>query len=168
MVFVNRFFHADPHPGNVFVSPSGVIGFVDFGMVGSIDDATGRRLGAVLRALVASDAAGLARALLQLGIAGSVVDRGGLEADLRVLLDAYGERPLEELRLDAVITDLMGVVRRRDLRLPSGIALLLKTIVMCEGVAAQLDPRCLLVPLLLPFATALEGPEPGGEPGRSG
>jgi ubiquinone biosynthesis protein len=49
----------------------------------------------------------------------------------------------------------MAVVRRRDLRLPSRIALLLKTVVMCEGVAARLDPSFRLVPLLVPYASRL-------------
>jgi ubiquinone biosynthesis protein len=162
MVFVHRFFHADPHPGNVFVSPEGMIGFVDFGMVGSVDEQTGRGLAEVLGALVTTDAVTLARALLTLGIAGSVVDRAGLETDLAELLGTYRDRPLEDLRLAAVIADLMAVVRRRDLRLPSRIALLLKTVVMCEGVAAQLDPDFQLVPLLLPYAARLA--TPGVEP----
>jgi ubiquinone biosynthesis protein len=155
MVFVHRFFHADPHPGNVFVRDDGVIGFVDFGMVGEVDDATGRGLVTVLTALVAADAAQLAGALLDLGVAGAEHDRAGLERDLRDLLDRYGDVALQDLSLTAVVGDLMAVVRRRDLQLPSRIALLLKTVVMCEGVAARLDPGFRLVPVLVPYGELL-------------
>ena len=152
MVFVHRFFHADPHPGNVFVERDATIGFVDFGMVGTVDEATGAGLIAVLGALVAADAPTLASALVELGVAATAADRAGLEADLELILDRYGDVALQDLRLAEVVADLMTVVRRRDLRLPSRIALLLKTVVMCEGVAARLDPSFRLIPLLVPYA----------------
>ncbi|MGZ8766443.1 MAG: ABC1 kinase family protein [Acidimicrobiia bacterium] len=160
MVFVHRFFHADPHPGNVFVSPDGVIGFVDFGMVGSVDESTGRALATVLTALVAADARALADALVELGVAATEADQGGLETDLGRLLDRYRDVPLQDLQLAAIVADLMAVVRRRDLHLPSRIALLLKTVVMCEGVAARLDPGFRLIPLLVPYAARLTSPPP--------
>ncbi len=152
MVFVHRFFHADPHPGNVFVGHDGVIGFVDFGMVGVVDERTGRGLVTVLSALVAADPRELATVLTDLGVATTARDRAGLEGDLDRLLRQYGNVPLEELELAAVVADLMEVVRARDLRLPSRVALLLKTVVMCEGVAARLDPGFRLIPLLVPYA----------------
>lgn len=158
MVFVHRFFHADPHPGNVFVEPDATIGFVDFGMVGTVDEATGAGLEAVLGALVAADAPTLADALVDLGVATTQADRVGLEADLERILDRYGDVALQDLRMAEVVSDLMTVVRRRDLRLPSRIALLLKTLVMCEGVAARLDPSFRLIPLLVPYAAQLRAP----------
>lgn len=154
MVFVHRFFHADPHPGNVFVEADGTIAFVDFGMVGEVDAATGNGLVAVLGALVAADAIGLAEALLHLGIADLDVDRAGLERDLEVLVPTYRDQRLEDLHLARLVGDLMAIVRRHDLHFPSRIALLLKTVVMCEGVAAQLDPDFRLVALLVPYAAA--------------
>ncbi len=171
MVFVHRFFHADPHPGNVFVDPDGVIGFVDFGMVGSVDEPTGRGLATVLTALVAADPHALATALADLGVASFQRDRADLESDLDHLLRRYRDVALQDLRLGAVVADLMEVVRHRDLRLPSRIALLLKTVVMCEGVAARLDPGFRLIPLLVPYAARLAGPpetpadQPGDGPG---
>ncbi len=166
MVFVHRFFHADPHPGNVFVRPDGTIGFVDFGMVGAVDEATGRGLVTVLGALVAADATALAGALVDLGIADAAPARAGLERDLHRILERYGDVELRDLRLADVVADLMGVVRRRDLRLPSRIALLLKTVVMCEGVAARVDPSFRLIPRLVPFAARFtsESMPPGGTP----
>ncbi len=160
MVFVHRFFHADPHPGNVFVGRDGVIGFVDFGMVGSVDEPTGRGLVTVLTALVAADSGELATALTDLGVVADQRDRAGLEADLDHLLGKYRDVALQDLSLTAVVTDLMEVVRERDLRLPSRIALLLKTVVMCEGVAARLDPGFRLIPLLIPYAARFTGTPP--------
>ena len=155
MVFVHRFFHADPHPGNVFVERDGRIGFVDFGMVGSIDDRTGRELATILLALASTDAGRMADGLLGLGVAGVDVDRVAFEQDLEQLLERYARVPLEQLHLQVLLVDLMTVVRAHRLRLPSDIALLLKTVMMCEGVAAQLDPKFELIPMLVPYATTL-------------
>jgi ubiquinone biosynthesis protein len=155
MVFVFRFFHADPHPGNVFVGEHGRIGFVDFGMVGEVTARTARGLGVVLVALTGTDAARMADGLLRLGVATSDADRPALERDLARLLERHAHVPLEELHVGPLLAEVMGVVRAHRLRLPSDLALLLKTVMMCEGVAAQLDPGFLLVPLLVPYASRL-------------
>jgi len=155
MVFVHRFFHADPHPGNVFVEMDGRVAFVDFGMVGSVTSHTGHGLGMILLALVATDAAKMADGLLRLGIASDDVDRTSFERDLAQFLEKHACLPLEQLHLGPLIAELMSVVRTHRLRLPSDLALLLKTVMMCEGVAAQLDPTFELIPHLLPYATRL-------------
>jgi ubiquinone biosynthesis protein len=152
MVFVHGFFHADPHPGNVFVEADGRIALVDFGMVGSMTMQVGRSLGTMLVALAAADAELMADSLLLLGVACDDVDRLVLERDLFRLLEQYTRLPLQQLRLAPLIADVMSVVRSHRLCLPSNLALLLKTVMMCEGVAAQLDPAFELVPLLAPYA----------------
>jgi ubiquinone biosynthesis protein len=155
MVFVHGFFHADPHPGNVFVEPDGGIAFVDFGMVGTVDTGIRRGLGVILLALVARDATKMADGLLRLGIACEDVDRPSLERDLAQFLERYSGLPLQELHLGPLLGSLMAVVRAHRLRLPSDLALLLKTVMMSEGVAANLDPGFQLVPLLIPYASQL-------------
>ena len=155
MVFEHRFFHADPHPGNVFAEMNGRVAFVDFGMVGSVTTRTGHGLGTMLLALVATDPAKMADGLLRLGIASDEVDRTIFERDLARFLEQYARLPLEELHLVPLIADVMTVVRAHRLRLPSDLALLLKTVMMCEGVAAQLDPTFQLIPHLLPYAARL-------------
>jgi ubiquinone biosynthesis protein len=162
MVFVQGFFHADPHPGNIFVESASRIALVDFGMVGRVDPETRRGLGTILIALVTSDASRMADGLLRLGIASDQVDRPLLERDLAGFLEQYIGTPLDQLRIGPLLTKLMRVVRAHRLRLPSDLALLLKTVMMCEGVAAQLDPGFELVPILVPYATRLFPDEPAG------
>ena len=155
MVFVHRFFHADPHPGNVFVENDNRVAFVDFGMVGSVTTHTGQGLGTILVALVATDPTKMADGLLRLGIASDDVDRNRFERDLAQIMEKYARLPLEQLHLGPLIAELMSVVRAHRLRLPSDLALLLKTVMMCEGIAAQLDPTFELIPHLLPYAARL-------------
>jgi ubiquinone biosynthesis protein len=155
MVFVQRLFHADPHPGNVFVERDGRIAFVDFGMVGVVSETTRLGLGKVLLALVAVDVTQMADGLFDLGIAGVSIDRAAFERDLDRFLQRHAFVPLEQLRIGPLLNDMMSVVRKHRLRMPSDLALLLKTVMMCEGVAAALDPGFELVPLLVPYAARL-------------
>jgi ubiquinone biosynthesis protein len=160
MVFVQSFFHADPHPGNVFVEADGRIAFVDFGMVGQVASGTRAGLGKVLLALVAVDVAQMADGLFDLGIAVGSIDRGAFERDLDRLLQRYAFVPLEQLRIGPLLNDVMSVVRAHRLRMPSDLALLIKTVMMCEGVAAKLDPGFELVPLLVPYAARITTDDP--------
>ena len=83
-------------------------------------------------------------------------------SDLGVLLERHVNRPVAELHLGPLLAEVMAVVRAHRLRLPSDLALLLKTVMMCEGVAARLDPGFVLVPLLVPHAARILG---GGDRG---
>lgn len=158
MVFVTGFFHADPHPGNVFVRADGTLGLVDYGMVGQVDDATRRALGAVLIALAVADADRLAGAMADLGVAPPGGDANALRDDLAEFMATYRHLTLEELQIRVILGDMLAVVRRHHLRLPHELALLLKTVTICEGVAQQLDPGFELLPLLIPYASMLQGP----------
>jgi ubiquinone biosynthesis protein len=162
MVFVQRLFHADPHPGNVFVEADGRIAFVDFGMVGIVSESTRLGLGKVLLALVAVDVTKMADGLFDLGVVRVLVDRAAFERDLDRLVQRYAFVPLEQLRIGPLLNDVMSVVRKHRLRMPSDLALLLKTLMMCEGVAAKLDPGFELVPLLVPYAARLASEDGAG------
>src|SRR3546814_13741599 len=102
MVFEDGFFHADPHPGNLFVEPDGRLGLVDFGMVGSIDAPTRSRLIRVFVATDAGDAPTLTDELLGLGVHPETVDRSGRTPDLAALLGDVTTVPHAEGRLGPV------------------------------------------------------------------
>ena len=154
MVFIDGFFHADPHPGNVFVEPDGRIALVDFGMVGSVDSATRRQLVAAPAAAAGHDTPSLVEAFTGLGLAGPGVDRAALGADLATVV-ARLDQPLGEVSIGSLLGDLVTVLRRSQLRLPPGSALLVKTIAMCEGVGAMLDPGFQLMEVLIAFSTSI-------------
>ena len=155
MIFEHRFFHADPHPGNFFVEPGGRIGLIDFGMVGEVDERTQAQLVRLLLAITSQDTDRLVDAFLELGVARRRVDRGALRQELEHLLARYYGRPLGEIALGPLLGDTMEIVRRHHLALPPNLALLLKTAVMCEGLAARLDPTFRLTTVLVPYAERL-------------
>ena len=151
MVFQDRFFHADPHPGNFFIKPGGGIGLIDFGMVGALDAGLRDQLAKLIVALVRGNPDSLAAALLGLGAATSRVDRERLRDDLAELLDRYSSRGPGNLDFGTLSGEILEIVRRHRLRPPRDLVLLLKAFVMNEGMAEQLDPDFRLVEELRPY-----------------
>jgi ubiquinone biosynthesis protein len=151
MVFEDRFFHADPHPGNFFIGPGGRIGLIDFGMVGTLDADLRDHLGKLMVALARADPDRLASALLALGAATASVDRERLRDDLAELLRRYTGEGLAEIDFGATSDAILEVVRRHRLRPPRDLALLLRAFIMDEGMAAALDPDFHLVEELTPY-----------------
>jgi ubiquinone biosynthesis protein len=155
MVFEDGFFHADLHPGNLFIEEGGTIGLIDFGMVGSVDEHTRGELGLLLSGMVSQDSDRLVDALLELGHSQLPVDRTALRRDLEPLLSQFAEQPLSALPLGPMLTEVLGIVRRYHLVLPSNLVLVLKTTVMTEGMVVQLDPSFNFVEALTPFVERL-------------
>jgi len=155
MVFEDGFFHADPHPGNFFVEADGRLGIIDFGMVGHISDSTRDQLVRMLAAVVDQDAAGLTTALVRMCGAQASGGFGGLQTDLGRLVERYAGRPLAEIPIVAVLAELAALLREYRLRLPRETALLLKMLVMADGLGKQLDPGFELTTQLGPFSQQL-------------
>ncbi|MBX6342865.1 MAG: AarF/ABC1/UbiB kinase family protein, partial [Thermomicrobiaceae bacterium] len=150
-VFVHRFFHADPHPGNFAVLPDGRIAAYDFGMVGRIDDATRDAMLTLASAIVRQDAESVVDALFSLSIVKYGADRAGLQRDVQHLIDRYYGLSLQEYRFDLLVQDVMGLVRRRHLQLPAELTLLLKTLAMLEGIGRRLDPNFQPIEVAAPY-----------------
>ena len=155
MVFRDGFFHADPHPGNFFIESDGRIGLIDFGMVGAVDDRLRDRLAALLLGLTRQDADEVAGALLALGTTRGTVNRARLRDDLAALLSRYAGHAVGEIAFGQAIGDVFAIMRRHHLHVPHDVALLLKVVIMDEGMAAQLDPEFRLGGVLAPYARDL-------------
>lgn len=155
MIFEDGFFHGDPHPGNLFVQDGGRIGLIDFGMVGTIDDRLREQLGRVLIAFTRHDPDLLTDALLELGVSRHALDRGLLRDDVAGLLGRYEDVGIGELSIAQVIGEVLAIVRQHRLHLPRDLVLLLKVLVMDQGVAAELDPGFRLQDALTPYARRL-------------
>lgn len=150
-VFVHRFFHADPHPGNFVVLPDGRIAAFDFGMVGRVDDRTRDALLAMIGAVQSRDAEAVVDALTRLWIIRHGSDRAALRRDIQHLLDRYAGLSLQDYSLQEVFQDVMSLVRRRWLQIPAELSLLLKTLVMYEGIGRRLDPAFNPVEVAAPY-----------------
>lgn len=155
MMFEDGLFHADPHPGNFFIEAGGRIGLLDFGLVGRVDEETQRQLVHLLFAVTSRDTERLVDAVLDIGITRKRVDRRQLHADIQRLMLQYYDRPLGDIEATAVINQVLSIVRRHHLQLPSKLLLLLKTVIMNESLAVDLDPDFRVVPIFRPYVQQL-------------
>jgi len=163
MVFDDGFFHADPHPGNLFVEPSGSIGLIDFGMVGEVSPQLRGQLAKLLQAFTSNDASRISNSLLALSVSPPTTDRGSLRQDTAVFMRLYEGKKLGQLEIAPLITHMLAILRDHHLQLPREMALLIKMLLMTEGMGARLDPNFSLGDVLKPYATrlALERFKPG-------
>jgi ubiquinone biosynthesis protein len=155
MILEHGFFHADPHPGNVFVEPDGRIALIDFGMTGELDSATQGVLLRLLLAIARRDAAQLADVMLELGRSRVHVDRNGLRRDMQHMLDRYCDRSLGDVKLSAMLNELLTVLRWHHMRLSPDLALLVKALGMSEGLGVRLDPSFNLMDVYVPYTEEL-------------
>ena len=154
-ILEHGFFHADPHPGNVFVEPDGRIALIDFGMTGELDSATQALLLRLLLSIARRDAGKLADVVLELGRTRVHVDRNRLRRDMQHMLDRYCDRSLGDVKLSAMLNELLTVLRWHHLRLPPDLALLVKTLGMSEGLGVRLDPTFNLMDVYIPYTEEL-------------
>jgi ubiquinone biosynthesis protein len=153
MIFRDGFFHADPHPGNVLVLPGGVIGLLDAGMVGRVDDALRTQIERGMVAVMTKDAAGLTDLVLQVGQVPPDLDAAGLQTEVADQLAFYWGMPLDQFNLSAALNELTEAVRRFQIVLPPAVSLLLKVLVMLEGTGRLLDPAFNLTAVLEGYRT---------------
>jgi ubiquinone biosynthesis protein len=155
MIFRDGFYHADPHPGNLVVLPGGVVGMLDCGMVGRLDERMREDIEDLLMAIIERDAGRVALLITRVGAVPPNVDVAGLEADVGDFLGYYSSQPLDQLDLSAALTEMTEIVRRYHIVLPTGIALLLKVLVMLEGTSRLLNPCFNLTDLMRPYQKKL-------------
>jgi ubiquinone biosynthesis protein len=151
MIFTHGFFHADPHPGNIVLLPGNVIGLLDFGMVGRIDERLREQIEDMLQAIVQHDVPLLVRIVKRLGKAPPQLDEAGLANDLADYVGGYATQSLDQFPVGAALTDMIEIMRRYRIMLPPTVAMLIKTLVTLEGTAKLLSPRFSLMEVMQPF-----------------
>ena len=139
MIVEDGFFHADPHPGNVFYLPGNRIAFIDFGMIGRLTEERRDQLIRLLLGLVQHEPQRVADVMLDWTGDGAV-DEAGLMLEIQTFVDQYHGVALKQLRLGAMLSDLMAIVRQHQLALPADLSLLIKAFISLEGMGRELDP----------------------------
>jgi predicted unusual protein kinase regulating ubiquinone biosynthesis (AarF/ABC1/UbiB family) len=152
------FFHADPHPGNLAVADDGALIYYDFGMMGQVSPRLRNRIGSMVRAAAARDAAGLVQELQAAGVIAADIDPGPVRRLVRVMLDEALTPPFSSNIIERLSGDLYDLVYGQPFRLPPELIFVMRALSTFEGVGRSLDPGFSLMaiakPYLLPLMTS--------------
>lgn len=151
MIFSHGFYHADPHPGNVLLMEGNVIGLLDFGMVGRIDEQLQEDVTDMLVAIGNRDAEHLTAVITRVGAVPPGLDRAALGLDVTDFVAHYGSLSLDRFDLSGALNEMTEMIRRYHIMLPARIAMLLKVLVTLEGTARMLSPKFSLVEVMAPY-----------------
>lgn len=152
MAMRDGFFHADPHPGNLFVGRDGALIFVDMGMVGELTPSMRENVIAYVVGVVSGDPDRVVEAILRMGMLPRPHRRTELRHEAERLQRKYGEIPLKEVEIGPALREMMDLVRRFEIGFPTGYAVLLKAMITLESVARRIDPDATLIGLASPYA----------------
>jgi ubiquinone biosynthesis protein len=140
-VFRDGFFHADLHPGNMFVDSSGAIVLIDFGIMGRLDLATRRYLADLLVGFLTGDYRRVAEVHFAAGYVPSTRSVDIFAQACRAIGEPILGRPLQEISVARLLAQLFRVTEQFDMEAQPQLLLLQKTLVLVEGVGRQLDPE---------------------------
>ena len=149
--FRDGFFHADMHPGNIFVSPQGQYRAVDFGIMGTLAEADKRYLAENLLAFFNRDYRAVAMAHLRAGWVPATTRPEEFEAAVRTVCEPIFARPISEISFGHLVIRLFQVARRFDMPVQPQLVLLQKTLLNIEGLGRQLYPELDLWETAKPF-----------------
>lgn len=150
MVLVDGFFHADPHPGNVFYLPDNRLAIIDCGMVGRLTPERRDEIADLLAAVVSKDVEVL-RDILIVWADDIRVDEEKLSADVDEFISNYEHAPLKQVRFSALLNDLTNIMRENHLAVPPDLTMLFKALITMEGLGRRLDPDFQIIEHLSPF-----------------
>src|SRR5258708_3724916 len=151
MAFEFGFFHGDPHPGNVRILRHGVVGLIDYGMVGRLEDEKREQLADLFLAVHQGNVRGCVEQVLLIGKPFRPVDRPLLMSDVRDFVESFYGVPLEKINVRQLLTDFVTILSEHGIRYPADLMLLIRAIITLEGVASELYPEFNLATHLAPF-----------------
>ena len=150
------FFHADPHPGNMFVREDGGIIFIDCGMVGHVDLDTRMSIAELVYGVTKNDAEMVMNCALHLtDVDEDKIDLRRARSDVQQLVDQFVGVPMDRIDLAQVLDDFFQTLRRYGLQCPPDVVLLIKAMSTIEGVGARFDPDFDMVTFAHPYLARL-------------
>ena len=151
-IFMLGFFHADPHPGNLMALENNVLCFLDFGMIGFIPPNSKEAFSSLIMSISSADYLALSKSILDLCYHSDIKNIDEFNMAIFVLVNKYIDMSLDNINIEDVFNELIEIIREFRLSLPSNIMLLIKSLIVLEGVARNLDKDVKLIEHIKPFA----------------
>ena len=154
-IFIDGFFHADPHPGNLFILEGNVIAPLDFGMMGRLSETLMDELSDLLIAIVTWNPKGIVKVYQKAGVLSEGTDFKTLETDLTEFLYRYHRIPLARIDMKSLINDAFDLIHRHKIKIQSELMLFGKALATYEEVGRMLDPEFDFVTEMIPYVKKL-------------
>lgn len=154
-VLNDGFFHADPHPGNIAVSPSGQLIFYDFGMMGRIQSVTREKLLRTFLSIARRDGEQVVQCLIELGALVPTGDMGPVRRSIQYLLDNFMDQSFQVQSVAQISDDLYEIAYNQPFRFPATFTFVMRAFSTLEGVGKGLDKNFNFMQVAQPFASEL-------------
>ncbi|MFN6236430.1 ABC1 kinase family protein [Microcystis sp.] len=152
-IYIDGFFHADPHPGNIFYLDDGRVALIDCGMVGRLDPQTQQILTELLLAIVDLDAKRCSQLTIKLSELVVPITLVQLEVDYERMLRKYYNLNLNQINFSEVVYELLQIARRNRIKLPGNLGLFAKSLANLEGTARKFNPDINILEEVKPLLT---------------
>ncbi|OWT32896.1 ABC transporter [Methanobrevibacter sp. 87.7] len=149
-IFINGFFHADPHPGNIFILDDNVVCFIDEGMMGLLDKEFKENLAELMILFTDNNVDNLIDQLMYMDILTEKIDIKNLKRDLNDMFSRYYGAELGQVK--GAMNDLINLMTKYQVKLPNEFVLMARGIAIVEDIGQNLDPSFDVVPILQPIA----------------
>ena len=153
-ILEDGYFHADPHPGNIAITPGGEVILYDFGMIGFLNPWLREMLITLLIGVVRKDFARISELLIELSQREDIIP-AEIKKDVREILNRYYFVPLSSLSLGELLKELLSLAQKHEIIIPPEIVLVAKTIIALEGIVKNLNSNLSVAELAEPLATTL-------------
>lgn len=154
-ILIEGFFHGDPHPGNIYVLPGNVISYLDFGMIGRLNEEMKYHFTSLVVHLQKGNTKGMIKTFSIMGILPDETDLTSLQNGLDELKRKYYDVPLSELSVGNAVTDLFSIANHHQIQIPTDLTMLGKAILTLEGIVEKLAPDYRIIEAAEPFGEKL-------------
>lgn len=149
------FFHADPHPGNLAVSPSGSLIFYDYGMMAEVKTMAKDQMVKTFFAVLRKDTNEVVDTLMNMGFIEPIADMSPIKRMLKFVLDRFTERPVNVYEFEQIKGEVVAIFEKQPFRLPPQMTYLLKSLTTLDGIARILDPEYNFTTAAQPFVKSI-------------
>ncbi len=151
-LFINGYFHADPHPGNFLLVEGNKICYVDYGMVYSLQPNELENLNFMMIGLGRLDPSMVSRAILKMGKAEGKVDKDAFETVVHVFIDSYLDKPMEYIDVSMAMYSLLQMILRFGVHIPPHFMYVAKVLGTLQSISSGLDPEFNIIEYLKEFS----------------
>ncbi|WP_392485926.1 ABC1 kinase family protein [Haloimpatiens sp. FM7315] len=149
-IFIDGFFHGDPHPGNLIIK-DGAICFIDFGIMGEILPSLKESLNDMILAIAYNDINKMISVVFSIGIKKGYINRNKLYEDIDYIFASYLNTTLENIKISVMLEEIFNTCKSNNIQLPKDFTLLIRGLVILEGVLSEISPEIKIVDIAIPF-----------------